>query len=54
MKKAVFIIAHRHFRDEELHYQREENVLFPYLEKHGITEPPAIMWMDHDRIRGRT
>lgn len=40
------------FRHEELHYQREENVLFPYLERHGITEPPAIMWMDHDRIRG--
>jgi len=39
------------FPMEELHYQREENVLFPYLEKHGVTEPPAIMWMDHDRIR---
>ena len=39
------------FKEEELHYQREENVLFPYLEKHGITEPPTIMWMDHDRIR---
>jgi hypothetical protein len=35
----------------ESHYLREENVLFPYLEKHGITEPPAIMWMEHDRIR---
>jgi DUF438 domain-containing protein len=33
------------------HYVREENVLFPYLEKHGITQPPAIMWMEHDRIR---
>ncbi len=37
--------------DSESHYQREENVLFPYLERHGITEPPAIMWMEHDRIR---
>jgi len=37
--------------DTESHYQREENVLFPYLERHGITEPPAIMWMEHDRIR---
>jgi PAS domain S-box-containing protein len=35
----------------ESHYLREENVLFPYLEKHGITEPPAIMWMEHDKIR---
>lgn len=40
-----------HFRDSEKHYLREENVLFPYLEKHGIKEPPAIMWMEHDSIR---
>ncbi|MGB9810185.1 MULTISPECIES: DUF438 domain-containing protein [Dictyoglomus] len=40
-----------HFKEAEKHYLREENVLFPYLEKHGITEPPAIMWMDHDKIR---
>lgn len=39
------------FRDSEKHYLREENVLFPYLEKHGITEPPAIMWMEHNQIR---
>ena len=40
-----------HLRDSESHYLREENVLFPYLEKHGVTQPPAIMWMEHDRIR---
>lgn len=39
------------FRKAENHYLREENVLFPYLEKHGITQPPAIMWMEHDQIR---
>ncbi len=38
-------------RDSESHYVREENVLFPYIEKHGITEPPAIMWMEHNQIR---
>jgi PAS domain S-box-containing protein len=38
-------------RSSESHYVREENVLFPYLEKHGITQPPAIMWMEHDQIR---
>ncbi|MGQ9513835.1 MAG: DUF438 domain-containing protein [Thermoproteota archaeon] len=37
--------------DADRHYLREENVLFPILERHGITEPPAIMWMEHDRIR---
>lgn len=40
-----------HLQESEKHYLREENVLFPYLERHGITEPPKIMWMDHDRIR---
>jgi len=39
------------FVDSEKHYLREENVLFPTIEKHGITEPPAIMWMEHDKIR---
>ena len=41
----------RDFIDSEKHYLREENVLFPNLEKHGITEPPAIMWMEHNKIR---
>jgi len=40
-----------HFRESESHYVREENVLFPYLEKHGVTEPPAVMWMEHNQIR---
>jgi PAS domain S-box-containing protein len=39
------------FQDAEKHYLREENVLFPIMEKHGITEPPAIMWMEHNQIR---
>ena len=39
------------FQDSEKHYLREENVLFPSLEKHEITEPPAMMWMEHDQIR---
>jgi len=40
-----------HFRESERHYQREENVLFPHLEKHGITGPPAQMWTEHNEIR---
>jgi len=38
--------------ETESHYLREENVLFPYLEKYGVTEPPHVMWMEHDQIRG--
>jgi len=41
----------KHFKESESHYLREENVLFPYLDKHGITEPPKMMWTEHDKIR---
>ncbi|RKX70879.1 DUF438 domain-containing protein [candidate division WOR-3 bacterium] len=40
-------------KETEKHYLREENVLFPYLEKHGIVQPPKIMWAEHDEIRRR-
>jgi len=40
-----------HLGAAENHYLREENVLFPYLERHGIVEPPKVMWAEHDRIR---
>ena len=39
------------FMDAEKHYKREENVLFPILEKHGVSEPPAVMWMEHNKLR---
>ncbi len=39
------------FADSEKHFAREENVLFPLLEKHGITEPPAVMWMEHSELK---
>jgi len=45
----------KHIVDElleaEKHYLREENALFPVLERHGISEPPAIMWMEHNQLR---
>lgn len=37
----------------EIHYQRKENQLFPYLEKHGITGPTQVMWGVHDDIRAQ-
>ena len=39
------------FVDSQKHFAREENVLFPLLEKHGITEPPAVMWMEHTDLK---
>ena len=33
------------------HYFRKENLLFPYLEKYGITTPPKVMWGVDDEIR---
>lgn len=37
--------------DVEKHYRRKENLLFPFLEKHGITGPPKVMWGKHDEAR---
>lgn len=37
--------------DVDKHYQRKEYLLFPFLEKAGITGPPAVMWGRHDEIR---
>ncbi|AHF05973.1 DUF438 domain-containing protein [Desulfitobacterium metallireducens] len=33
------------------HYSRKENLLFPLMEKHGITAPPKVMWGVDDEIR---
>ena len=38
--------------DVDKHYRRKENLLFPYLEKYGITGPPKVMWGKHDETRG--
>lgn len=35
----------------EKHYLRKENLVFPYLEKYGITGPPKVMWGKHDETR---
>jgi uncharacterized protein len=37
--------------DVDKHYRRKENLLFPYLEKYGITGPPKVMWGKHDETR---
>jgi DUF438 domain-containing protein len=51
----VGIDAWRAVHDElaptEVHYLRKEYLVFPYLEKAGITGPPKVMWGVHDEIR---
>ena len=37
--------------DVDKHYARKENLLFPFLEKRGITGPPTVMWGKHDEAR---
>ena len=35
----------------EIHYQRKENQLFPYLEQVSFTGPTQVMWGKHDETR---
>lgn len=37
--------------DVDKHYLRKEQVLFPYLERHGITGPSKVMWAKDDEVR---
>jgi DUF438 domain-containing protein len=37
--------------DVEKHYLKKEHLLFPYMEKHGLTGPPKVMWGKHDEFR---
>ena len=45
-------IAH-HLVEAESHHQREEETLFPALERHDIAEPPQIFRLDHAEFRER-
>ena len=37
--------------DIDKHYSRKENLLFSYLEKHGLSSPTKVMWGVDDEIR---
>lgn len=39
--------------DAENHHKREEDILFPELEKRNITGPTRIMRMEHDDLRAK-
>lgn len=52
--KSLFVELHQRFNaimDVEKHYLRKEYLLFPFLEKHGVTGPPTVMWGKHDETR---
>lgn len=40
-----------HLVAAELHHQREEDILFPELERRGVHGPPMIMRQEHTRLR---
>jgi len=37
--------------DVDKHYRRKEYLLFPFLEKKGISGPPTVMWGKDDEVR---
>ncbi|MBL8112374.1 MAG: DUF438 domain-containing protein [Acidobacteria bacterium] len=37
--------------DVEKHYRRKEEILFPFLEKHGLFGPSKVMWSKDDEVR---
>ena len=37
--------------DIDKHYSRKENLLFPILERHGMTGPSKVMWGKDDEVR---
>ncbi len=41
----------KNLKASENHDIRQENTLFPVLEKYGVEEPPAIMWDEHSRMK---
>lgn len=44
---------HKQLLEIEKHYSRKENILFAYLEKHGVSGPPKVMWAIQDDIRAQ-
>jgi hypothetical protein len=46
-----FVSRLRNLLDVEKHYARKENLLFPFLEKKGVTGPPKVMWGKDDEVR---
>ncbi|WP_099469004.1 DUF438 domain-containing protein [Konateibacter massiliensis] len=52
-KKEALLAGIEKLEKIALHYQRKENLFFPYMEKYGITAPPKVMWGVDDEIRAQ-
>lgn len=50
---SMLVIIAENLLDAENHHKREEDVLFPEMEKRNITGPTRIMRMEHDELRAR-
>ncbi len=48
---ALWSTKHQELLEVDKHYSKKENILFPYLERYGISGPPTVMWGKHDEIR---
>jgi hypothetical protein len=44
-------VVSRLIRVGQTHYSREEMLIFPYIERRGITAIPNVLWFKHDEIR---
>src|SRR3989344_9177288 len=51
MEIEMLRFAAKHLVEADKHHQREEEVLFPEMEKSGIIEPPEIMREEHKDIK---
>ncbi|HZK10611.1 MAG TPA: DUF438 domain-containing protein [Clostridia bacterium] len=50
-KKDSMLYGLKELSKVDTHYSRKENLLFPFLEKAGVTAPPKVMWGVDDEIR---
>ncbi|NLB64537.1 MAG: DUF438 domain-containing protein [Fibrobacter sp.] len=51
-KSVIALRTHfNHLSDVDKHYKRKEFLVFPVLERQGLTAPPEVMWGKHDLIR---
>jgi len=48
---AKLVSSFEQLTNISLHYMKKETLLFPYMEKYGITAPPKVMWGVDDEIR---